>query len=148
MSPLSHPHSLLALRRELGNPGASGDQSRRFGPRARQCANSANQKEISNASQVADMMATDVAAVDPHATLQEAARLMRDKDIGDVIVTDGSAPRGILTDRDIAIRAVADSRDPAATEAGEIASTNLQTLSPSDSIDDADALMRDAALRR
>ena len=100
------------------------------------------------ASQVADVMATDVATVDPHATLQEAARLMRDKDIGDVIVTDGSAPRGILTDRDIAIRGVADSRDPAETEVSEVASTKLQTLSPSDDIDDAIALMRNAAVRR
>src|SRR5436305_3389352 len=100
------------------------------------------------ASQVGDLMATDVATVDPHATLQEAARLMRDKDIGDVIVTDGSAPRGILTDRDIAIRGVADSRDPAETEVSEVASTKLQTLSPSDDIDDAIALMRNAAVRR
>jgi CBS domain-containing protein len=101
------------------------------------------------ASQIGDLMATDVATIDPHATLREAARLMRDKDIGDVIITDGSTPRGILTDRDIAIRAVADSRrDPVATEVGEIASTSLQTLSPSDSIDDAVALMRDAAVRR
>ena len=50
------------------------------------------------ASHIGDLMATNVAKVDPHTTLQEAARLMRDKDIGDVIIADGSAPRGIVTE--------------------------------------------------
>jgi CBS domain-containing protein len=97
---------------------------------------------------VTEIMQSDVARVDPHASLREAARLMRDKDIGDVVVAEGTEPRGIITDRDIAIRGIAEGLDPETTEVGDLASASLKTLSPSDSIDDAIALMRDAAVRR
>jgi len=98
--------------------------------------------------QVSEVMVTEVATVDPHTSLCEAARMMRDKDIGDVVVADGMQPRGILTDRDIAIRGIAESRNPESTEVGELASAHLQTLSPGDSVEDAVALMREAAVRR
>jgi CBS domain-containing protein len=81
-------------------------------------------------------------------TVAEAARKMRDADIGDVIVLDDGQLRGIVTDRDIVIRAIADGRDPATVKLGDICSRDLTTLSPTDTVDDAVRLMRDKAIRR
>ncbi len=78
----------------------------------------------------------------------EAARAMRDSDIGDIVVLDGQKICGIVTDRDIVIRAVAEGLDPASTPLKEICSRELTTLSPQDSMDDAVRLMRDKAIRR
>jgi len=100
------------------------------------------------ASQVRDLMSTELAAVDPHAPVAEAARLMRDQDVGGVILEHDGHLVGLLTDRDIAVRAVADNRSPQETEAQEIASKDLETLKPDDDIDAAVALMRKTAVRR
>jgi CBS domain-containing protein len=77
-----------------------------------------------------------------------AARSMRDGNIGDVVVVERGEIQGILTDRDIVVRALAEGRDPARTTVGEICSRELTTLSPSDPIADAVTIMRDKAIRR
>ncbi len=100
------------------------------------------------ASQVKDLMARNLATVDPHAPVAEAARLMRDEDVGAVIVEDQNQLIGLLTDRDIAVRAVAEDRSPHETEVGEIASKDLETLRPDDDVDAAVELMRATAVRR
>jgi CBS domain-containing protein len=81
-------------------------------------------------------------------TVIAAARSMRDGNIGDVVVLEAGQIQGILTDRDIVVRALAEGRDPARTTVGEICSRELTTLSPSDAIADAERLMRDKAIRR
>ena len=79
----------------------------------------------------------------------EAAQAMRDADIGDVIVLDdGGQVCGIVTDRDIAVRLVAEGRDPSATKLQEICSRDVAAVSPSDSVGDAVKLMRAKAVRR
>ncbi len=78
----------------------------------------------------------------------EAARAMRDSDIGDVIVLDGQTICGIVTDRDIVVRAVAEGLDPASTPLMEICSRVLTTISPHESVDKAVHLMREKAIRR
>lgn len=83
------------------------------------------------------------------ASLQTAAAAMRDDDIGDVIVTgDGDQVRGIVTDRDIVVRAVADGLDPAQVSLGDIRSSGLVTVGPDDTLEDAARLMREGAVRR
>jgi CBS domain-containing protein len=77
-----------------------------------------------------------------------AARSMRDANIGDVVVLEDGQVRGILTDRDIVVRALAEGRDPARTTVGDICSRELTTLSPQDTIGNAAAVMRDKAIRR
>jgi CBS domain-containing protein len=77
-----------------------------------------------------------------------AARSMRDGNIGDVVVVERGEIQGILTDRDIVVRALAEGRDPARTTVGEICSRELTTLSPSDQIGDAVTIMREKAIRR
>lgn len=97
---------------------------------------------------VAEVMSGDLVAVTSDATISEVARLMRDHAIGPVVVVDGESVFGIVTDRDLAVRAVADGRDPEATPVGEVASTSVTTLSPDDTLDDAAEAMRADAVRR
>lgn len=81
-------------------------------------------------------------------TVIAAARSMRDGNIGDVVVLEGGQIQGILTDRDIVVRALAEGRDPARTTVGEICSRELTTLSPADAVADAERIMRAKAIRR
>ena len=62
---------------------------------------------------VKDVMTPQVVYLPAETTLDEAARAMREADIGDVVVTDGATLAGVVTDRDIVVRAVAERRDPA-----------------------------------
>ena len=100
------------------------------------------------ARSIRDLMNSNLISMPMTSTVAEAARKMRDADIGDVIVLDDGQLRGIVTDRDIVIRAIADGRDPATVKLGDICSRDLTTLSPTDTVDDAVRLMRDKAIRR
>jgi len=73
---------------------------------------------------------------------------MRDADIGDVIVTAGGEVRGIVTDRDITVRAVAEEADPRATTLDAVLTRDLVTLARNDDVRTAVALMRQHAVRR
>jgi CBS domain-containing protein/hemerythrin-like domain-containing protein len=101
------------------------------------------------AQSVKDVMTPDPVTISSSSSIAEAARLMREADTGAMIVVDeNNEVEGILTDRDIAIRAVAEDRDPSQTRVGDIASTDIEALSPRSSIRDAVKLMRERAIRR
>jgi CBS domain-containing protein len=97
---------------------------------------------------VRELMAEPVVTVKADTTLTDAARLMRDADIGDVVVVDKNKPIGLLTDRDIVVRGIADNRTPGTVTAGEICSTDVVTVNSDAEISEAIALMRRAAVRR
>lgn len=97
---------------------------------------------------VRDVMSRDVAFLPADTTLDEAARIMRTRDIGDVVVTEGQELSGVVTDRDIVLRAVADSRDPVGTSLREIISRDLVAIRDSEPVDRAATLMRERAVRR
>jgi CBS domain-containing protein len=97
---------------------------------------------------VRELMAEPVVTVTSDATLTDAARMMRDADIGDVIVVKKTKPVGVLTDRDIVVRGVAENRSPSSVTAGEVCSTDLVSVAPDAEISQAIALMRRAAVRR
>ena len=99
------------------------------------------------ATLVRDVMTDSLATVGSNATIADAARLMRDRDIGDVLVVDADRLCGIVTDRDIVVRALAGSAGPETTVAGAC-SANVFTIAPDAAIDDAVMLMREHALRR
>jgi CBS domain-containing protein len=84
----------------------------------------------------------------PETPVIEAARVMRKNDIGDVVVTDGPRLWGILTDRDIVVRALAEGLDPQGTMVGDICSRELVTVTPDDTLGHAVTLMREKAIRR
>jgi CBS domain-containing protein len=81
-------------------------------------------------------------------TLAEAARLMRDQAIGDVLVTEDDRLCGLVTDRDIVVRALADAKDPQRTNLGEVCSAEVFTLGPDSTTSEAVRLMRENAIRR
>jgi ATP-dependent Lon protease len=98
---------------------------------------------------VQDVMTKQVHCVGEGASLRQVAQLMRDQKIGDVLVTDKNGKLcGIITDRDIVVRAVAENKNLDQTVAGDICSQQLTTVAPSSPIDDAVKLMRDKAIRR
>lgn len=94
-------------------------------------------------------MTTDPVTIPSAASVIEAAQAMQKAHIGDVIVLDESSEVcGIVTDRDIALRVVAEGRDPAGTKLGEVCSRNLESLTPEESVGDAVRLMTEKAIRR
>jgi CBS domain-containing protein len=97
---------------------------------------------------VQDVMTPNPCAVSPEASVMDAAQLMRKCDIGDVIVLEGDWLFGILTDRDIVVRALAEGLEPETTWVGEICSRELTTVEPTASVGDAVRLMREKAIRR
>ena len=100
------------------------------------------------AQTVREVMMPDPLAVDARTTVESAAQVMRENDIGDVLVTEDGVLRGILTDRDIVIRAIAAGRHPAATATGEVCSAAVQTVGADDETSQAAEIMRRHALRR
>ncbi|HEY7543157.1 MAG TPA: CBS domain-containing protein [Methylomirabilota bacterium] len=97
---------------------------------------------------VQDVMTPDPITLPETASLLDAARTMRQAGIGNVVVLHGEAVCGIVTDRDIVVRGIADGRDPRATMLGDVCSRNLTTLSPDDRLETAVRLIREHAIRR
>jgi CBS domain-containing protein len=100
------------------------------------------------AQTVEEIMTRDPRTVDASDTVVDAARVMSDADIGDVVVLEGGEVTGIVTDRDIAVRVVAEGRDPSSTAVGEACTTGVETIEPGASVDDALRAMRDKDIRR
>jgi len=100
------------------------------------------------AQSILEVMTPDPVSLPADAPVVEAARRMKRADIGDVVVLDGDRVCGLITDRDIVVRALAEGRDPAATALGEICSRTVVALGPRDSVEDAVRLMREHAVRR
>ncbi|MCH5670463.1 CBS domain-containing protein [Streptomyces sp. NPDC002144] len=97
---------------------------------------------------VREVMTPGVVAVRPDASLVEAAQLMRAQDIGDVVVADGQRIVGVLTDRDITVRAVAEGVDPLTVSARSVCTPDPVMVAPDDPVEAAVALMRTHAVRR
>ncbi|MFE1456842.1 CBS domain-containing protein [Streptomyces sp. NPDC058735] len=93
-------------------------------------------------------MTPGVVAVRPDALLVEAALLMRSQNIGAVVVADGQDVIGVLTDRDITVRAVADGSDPMTVSARAVCTKDPVTVGPEDRVATAVTLMREHAVRR
>lgn len=104
----------------------------------------------SNGKVIADVMTTDPVTIIESETVAKAAQLMRENDIGDVIVLDDTSARvkGIVTDRDLVVRAVAEGMDPTETTLASCCTDRLVCASPNDPLDKAARLMRDKAIRR
>ncbi|MFG3557762.1 CBS domain-containing protein [Micromonospora sp. NPDC047557] len=97
---------------------------------------------------VGEFMTTRLVTMDGNETLIAAAQEMRDSAIGDVVVTDGNGVVGIVTDRDITVRGVAENMDPGSTRLSQITSRNVITVSQYDDAVAAADLMRTYAVRR
>ena len=100
------------------------------------------------AQTVGQVMTRDPVSLPPSATLVEAALAMRGADTGDVVMTIEGQARGIVTDRDIVIRGVAEGLPPAETTLADVASEQVVCLTADQSADEAVQLMRELAVRR
>jgi CBS domain-containing protein len=86
--------------------------------------------------------------VAPEQSVAEAARLMRSEDVGSLPVVDGDRLVGMVTDRDVALRVVAEGRDPDGTKVGDIHSREVLAVTPEQYLDDALAEMARHQVRR
>ncbi len=97
---------------------------------------------------VREVMTPAVATVRPDASLVEAAQLMRAQDIGDVLVAQDGVLLGVLTDRDIALRAVAEGLDPVTVSCQAVCTPDPVCVAPGTEVATAARLMREHAVRR
>lgn len=97
---------------------------------------------------VKEVMTSDPIMLDPDATATEAARAMRDRDMGPVLVGHDGELRGIVTDRDIVVRAIAEGRDPDATKLADLCSERVETIRADEPVDTAARIMREHNIRR
>ncbi len=96
--------------------------------------------------QAQDIMSKNPRTVTPEATVREAARLMQEEDVGIVPVVDQDRLVGLITDRDIAIRVVAEGRSDARVR--EVMSENPKSMRPSDDVNDVLEMMGREKVRR
>ena len=98
---------------------------------------------------IRELMTTNPTTVDPSARVVDAARVMRQEDVGPVpVVENGDRLAGIVTDRVVVLRVVAEGGDPQATTVGEIMSRDLVTVDPDQPLDEALRLMARHQVRR
>ena len=98
-----------------------------------------------------DVMTKDVVTCTPQNTIPEVARLMKTEDIGPILIVDNEQSRtlvGIITDRDIVLKVIAEERDVNTTRVGDVMSKKLVTCRPDDDVDVAMKAMAQFQLRR
>jgi CBS domain-containing protein len=100
------------------------------------------------AQHVRDVMTSAPVTVGALTAVSEVAHRMRDENIGAVLVTEGDRLRGLVTDRDLVVRVLAEERDPGDTAVQDACSPDLITVTPDDEVDRAIQLMREHSLRR
>ena len=124
--------------------GRSMDKDTRSGA----AASGRSRQRISPDESVRDIMTTDPRALTPDASAMEAAQVMRDNDIGDVVVLEEERLYGIVTDRDIVVRVLAEQCDPSAVRLADICSRDITTIAPDASVGEAVRLIREKSIRR
>lgn len=97
---------------------------------------------------IRELMTEGPRTATPDDDVATAARWMRDEDAGALPVVEGERLIGMLTDRDVVVRVVAEGRDPASTRVGEVASRRLVTIDPQQDADEALRLMAQHQVRR
>jgi CBS domain-containing protein len=99
-------------------------------------------------AQIRAIMTENPKTCGPQDSVIDAAKLMASEDVGPIPIVEGEKLVGIVTDRDIVIRVVAEGRDAQSTTLGEIASTDIATVSPDDDLDRALEVMGSKQIRR
>lgn len=84
----------------------------------------------------------------PETSCQDLATLMNDRSVGSVVIEENDDVRGIVTDRDICIKAVGSGRDPATTTAADVMNTTVYTCDADDGVFELCAAMREHGVRR
>jgi len=100
------------------------------------------------ANSVRDAMTADPRSIGTSVSVVEAARLMREQDIGSLPITDDEQLVGMITDRDITMRVVAEAADPNATSVEDVYSRDLISVAPDNDLEEALGLMARHQVRR
>jgi CBS domain-containing protein len=100
------------------------------------------------ANTIRDLMTSNPTTIEPDRTVVDAAKLMRDEDAGLIPVVEGQKLIATITDRDIALRVVAEGKDASSTNVRDVASTRLVTVDPDQDLDEALRLMAKNQVRR
>jgi CBS domain-containing protein len=95
-----------------------------------------------------DVMCTNLVTVEPNVSVSEAAKLMDKENVGCVLVLENDMPRGIITDRDIVVRCIAQNIDVDDCTVENVMTEALQTVSQNEGIYDGIRKMREAGVRR
>jgi CBS domain-containing protein len=98
--------------------------------------------------QIKEIMTRHVEVITPDTSLREAAEKMRDLDVGSLPVCDGLRLQGMLTDRDITIRATAEGRDPGATSAADVMTAEIFYCYDDQPVEEAAQVMEGKQIRR
>ena len=97
---------------------------------------------------IRDAMTSNPRGIETSTPVAEAAQIMKSEDVGSVPILEGDRLVGMLTDRDIVVRVVAEGKDPQSTNAGDVASRDLVTIDPQQNLDEALRLMAQHQVRR
>ena len=100
------------------------------------------------AKTIREVMTSKLCSIDTDKSVAYAAKMMRDEDVGIAPIVEGDRLVGVLTDRDIAVRVVAEGRDPEQVKVTEVASRDVVTLDPQQDLDEALRLMARHQVRR
>lgn len=97
---------------------------------------------------ISDIMTPDVTTIAPGASIQEAARLMDERNVGSIPVCDGDRLVGLVTDRDITVRATSVGKAPGSTRVEEVMSAGMHYCFADQEVNEVMDTMRDAQVRR
>ena len=97
---------------------------------------------------IKDVMTSNPCSIDAEKSVAYAAKMMRDEDVGLAPIVEGDKLIGMLTDRDIAIRVVAEGRDPGQVKVRDVASKQVVTIDPQQDLDEALRIMAKHQVRR
>jgi CBS domain-containing protein len=97
---------------------------------------------------IQDVMTRDVETISPQETVQRAAQMMDELNVGAIPVLDGGKLVGMITDRDITVRSVAAGQAPGATRVGDVMSTDVRTCTTRQTVDEVLGQMGDVQIRR
>ena len=97
---------------------------------------------------IRELMTSNPTTCPPSASILDVAKMMAQEDVGPVPIVEGDRLTGIVTDRDLVVRVLAEGRDPTSTTIGEIASADLVTVQPDSDLSEALNLMAQNQVRR
>ena len=97
---------------------------------------------------IQDVMTCDVETISPQETVQRAAQMMDELNVGAIPVLDGGKLVGMITDRDITVRSVAAGQAPSSTRVGDVMSTDVRTCTTRQTVDEVLGQMGDVQIRR
>ena len=97
---------------------------------------------------IRDVMTSNPCSIDAEKSVAYAAKMMKEEDVGLAPIVEGDKLVGMLTDRDIAIRVVAEGRNPDQTKVREVASNQVVTIDPQQELDEALRIMAKHQVRR